>query len=43
MARNDFEDAIEYFEDYSKFDVPQEERDSVNKLVERIKAKQAQY
>ena len=41
MARNDFEDAIEYFEDYSKFDIPQEEKDSVAKLIERIKAKQA--
>ena len=40
MARNDFEDAIEYFEDYIKFDIPQEEKDSVAKLIERIKAKQ---
>ena len=40
MARNDYEDAIEYFEEYSNFDIPQEEKDSVNKLVERIKAKQ---
>ena len=39
MARNDFEDAIEYFEDYIKFDIPQEEKDSVNKLIERIRAK----
>ena len=39
MARNDFEDAIEYFEEYSKFDIPQEEKDSVEKLIERIKAK----
>ena len=35
----DFEDAIEYFEDYIKFDIPQEEKDSVNKLIERIRAK----
>ena len=40
MARNDFEDAIEYFEDYTKFDIPQEEKENVAKLIERIKAKQ---
>ena len=40
MARNDFDDAIEYFEEYSNFDIPQEEKDSVNKLIERIKVKQ---
>lgn len=40
MARNDFDDAIEYFEDYTSFDIPQEEKDSVNKLIERIKVKQ---
>ena len=39
MARNDFEDALEYFEDYTNFDIPQEEKDSVNKLIERIKSK----
>ena len=39
LARNDYEDAIEYFEDYLNFDIPQEEKDSVEKLVERIKAK----
>ena len=39
LARNDYEDAIEYFEDYLNFDIPQEEKDSVSKLVERIKAK----
>ena len=39
LARNDYEDAIEYFEDYIKFDVPQEEKDSVGKLIERVKAK----
>ena len=39
MARNDYEDAIEYFEDYVKFEIPQEEKDSVNKLIERIKTK----
>ena len=40
MARNDFEDAIEYFEEYANFSIPQEEKESVNKLIERIKAKQ---
>ena len=39
LARNDYEDAIEYFEDYIQFDIPQEEKDSVEKLIERIKAK----
>ena len=40
MARNDFDDAIEYFEEYSNFDIPQEEKDSINKLIDRIKSKQ---
>lgn len=39
MARNDFEDAIEYFEDYMNFDLPDEEKESISKLIERIKAK----
>ena len=39
MARNDFDDAIEYFEEYINFDVPQEEKDNVSKLIDRIKAK----
>lgn len=39
MARNDFEDAIEYFEEYSKFDIPEEEKESIKKLIERIKAR----
>lgn len=39
LARGDYEDAIEYFEDYMNFDIPEEEKDSVLKLVERIKAK----
>lgn len=39
MARNDFEDAVEYFEDYMNFDLPDEEKESISKLVERIKAK----
>lgn len=39
LARGDYEDAIEYLEDYMNFDIPEEEKDSVSKLVERIKAK----
>jgi tetratricopeptide (TPR) repeat protein len=39
MARGDNEDAAEYFEDYLNFDIPQEEKDSVNKLLEKIKVK----
>ncbi len=36
MARGDFADAIEYFEDYINLDVPQEEKDNVKKLIEKI-------
>ena len=32
-------DAIEYFENYCEFDIPEEEKTSVNKLIERVKAK----
>ena len=39
MARKDYEDALEYFGEYAEFDIPQEEKDPVNKLIERIKAK----
>lgn len=39
MARGDYEDAIEYLEDYSNFDLLQEEKDSVAKLIENIKNK----
>ena len=39
MSLSRYEDAIEYFEDYMNFDIPEEEKDSVLKLVERIKAK----
>lgn len=39
MARGDYEDAIEYFEDYINLDVPQEEADKIKELVERIKKK----
>ena len=39
FARGDFEDAIEYLEDYTKFDIPKEESDKINDLIERIKKK----
>lgn len=39
FAREDWEDAIEFFEEYIKLDVPDEEKESVNKLIERIKTK----
>lgn len=40
LARNDFEDAVEYFEEYMNFEnVPKEEKESVKKLIERIKIK----
>ena len=41
LARQDFDDAIEFFEDYIKLDVPDEERSSVNELINRIKSKAA--
>lgn len=37
MARGDKEDAIEYFEDYINFDIPEEEKDNIRKLIQRIK------
>ena len=40
FARGDYEDAIEYLEDYSKFDIPEEEAKKVKDLVERIKKKE---
>lgn len=39
FARGDFEDAIEYLEDYTKFDIPKEENEKVSDLIERIKKK----
>lgn len=39
LAREDFEDAIEYFENYLDFDIPEEEKDSVQKLIDRVKTK----
>lgn len=39
LAREDYEDAIEYFENYMEFDIPDEEKYSVQKLIDRVKAK----
>lgn len=37
MARGDKEDAIEYFEDYLKFNLPEEEKKSINEVISRLK------
>lgn len=37
LARNDFEDAIDYFEDYIKLGVPEEEIKIIKDTIERIK------
>ena len=39
LAREEYEDAIEFFEDYIKLDIPDEERKNVNELINRIKGK----
>lgn len=39
MARNNYEDAVEYFEDYMGLDIPDEEKENIRKLIERIKPK----
>ena len=39
LARGDYDDAIEYFEDYMKLDIPDEEVDKIKELVERIRKK----
>ena len=39
MARGDFESAIEYFEDYLKKDLSEEEKQNTEKLVTKIKMK----
>ena len=36
MARGDNDDAREYFEEYINFDVPQEEKDNIKKILERL-------
>lgn len=42
MARNDNESAVEYFEDYLKFDLPKDERKNIEDLINRIKINQKQ-
>ena len=39
MARGDFDDAIEYLEDYMNFDIPQEEKDNTSALIKTIQNK----
>jgi len=39
MARGDYEDAIEYFEDYTNLDIPEIEAGKIRELIERIKKK----
>ena len=39
LARGDYEDAIEYFEDYIDLDIPEEEKGKIRELIERIKKK----
>ena len=39
LAREDYEDAIEFFEDYIKLNISEEEKENVGKLIERIKGK----
>lgn len=41
FSRGDYDDAIEYLEDYLNFEIPQEEKDNVNALIETIKKKKA--
>lgn len=36
MARNDIESAIEYFSDYLKLDIAEDEKESVEKVLKRI-------
>ena len=37
MARNEFDDAIEYFEDYIKFDISNEEKQNIQKIIDKLK------
>lgn len=37
MARGENEDAIEYFEDYLQFDLSDEEKEDINKVIARLK------
>ena len=40
FARGDYDDAIEYFEDYINLDIPEAEAGKIRELIERIKKKQ---
>lgn len=40
MARGDYDDAVEYFEDYTNLDIPEVEAGKIRELIERIKKKQ---
>ena len=37
MARGDNEDALEYFEDYLKLDIPPEEADKIKPVTEKLR------
>lgn len=37
MARRDYEDALEYLEDYQKLGIPDEEKENIKTLITRIK------
>lgn len=39
MARNDFESAIEYFTDYLNFDLPSDEKKTIEDLIKRINSR----
>ena len=36
LARGEQQDAKEYFEDYLKFDIPQEEKDTISKILKKL-------
>ena len=40
FARGDYDDAVEYFEDYINLDIPEVEAGKIRELIERIKKKQ---
>ncbi|MBO7672357.1 tetratricopeptide repeat protein [bacterium] len=42
LARGDKDDAVEYFEDYISMDIPQDEKDQISLLIERIKGANVQ-
>ena len=39
LAREDYDDALEYFENYMSFDIPEEEKNNIKKLIDRISLK----